>query len=157
MYRFYVNDTYEFELAENDLRHDIKEYEQGRFHVLLNDKSYRAELVHADTAAKTLTIKVNGNTYDIQAEDKYDRLLKKLGFSNLNSQKIDNIKAPMPGLVLKIPIEAGQEIAKGDILLILEAMKMENAIKSPGNGKIKHIKVKEGDAVDKGQVLIELE
>ena len=157
MYKFYINDTYEFELAENDLQHDIQEYEQGRFHILLNDKSYRAELVQADTQAKTLTIKVNGNTYTIQAEDKYDRLLKQLGFSNLNNQKVDNIKAPMPGLVLKIPTEAGQQIEKGDILLILEAMKMENAIKSPGAGTIKHIKVKEGDAVDKGEVLIELE
>ncbi len=157
MYKFYINDTYEFELAENDLQHDIQQYEQGRFHILLNDKSYRAELVQADTQAKTLTIKVNGNTYTIQAEDKYDRLLKQLGFSNLNTQKVDNIKAPMPGLVLKIPVEAGTQIEKGDILLILEAMKMENAIKSPGAGTIKQIKVKEGDAVDKGEVLIELE
>ncbi len=157
MYKFYINDTYEFELGEQDLRHDIEEYEQGRFHIILNDKSYNAELVESDAAAKTLTIKVNNNTYTIQAEDRFDRLLKQLGFSNLNTQKIDNIKAPMPGLVLKIPVGAGEEVDKGDILLILEAMKMENAIKSPGKGTIKHIKVGEGDAVDKGQVLIELE
>jgi len=157
MYKFYINDTYEFELGEQDLRHDIQEYEQGRFHIILNDKSYNAELVESNTIAKTLTIKVNNNTYTIQAEDRFDRLLKQLGFSNLNAQKIDNIKAPMPGLVLKILIEIGQTINKGDTLLILEAMKMENAIKSPGEGVIKHIKVKESDAVDKGQVLIELE
>lgn len=157
MYKFYINDTYEFELGEQDLRHNIEAYEQGRFHIILNDKSYNAELVESDTAAKTLTIKVNNNTYTIQAEDRFDRLLKQLGFSNLNTQKIDNIKAPMPGLVLKISIETGQAINKGDTLLILEAMKMENAIKSPGEGVVKHIKVKEGDAVDKGQILIELE
>lgn len=157
MYKFYINDTYEFELGEQDIQHNIEEYEQGRFHIILNDKSYNAELVESDTATKTLTIKVNNNIYTIQAEDRFDRLLKQLGFSNLNTQKIDNVKAPMPGLVLKIPVGAGQEIAKGDILLILEAMKMENAIKSPGAGTIKHIKVGEGDAVDKGQILIELE
>jgi len=133
MYKFYINDTYEFELDEKDVQADIQEYEEGRFHVILNDTSYRAELVEADTATKTLTIKVNNNTYQIQAEDKFDKLLKQLGFSNLNTQKIDNIKAPMPGLVLKIPTEAGQDINKGDTLLILEAMKMENAIKSPGS------------------------
>lgn len=157
MYKFYINDTYEFELGEQDLQHDIQEYEQGRFHIILNDKSYNAELVESDTATKTLTIKVNNNIYTIQAEDRFDRLLKQLGFSNLNTQKVDNVKAPMPGLVLKIPVKAGEDINKGDILLILEAMKMENAIKSPGTGTIKLIKVKEGDAVDKGQILIELE
>jgi len=157
MYKFYINDTYEFELDEQEIQPDIQEYEQGRFHVILNDISYRAELIEADTNTKTLSVKVNNNIYNIQAEDRFDRLLKQLGFSNLNTQKIDNIKAPMPGLVLKIPTELGQQINKGDTLVILEAMKMENTIKSPGEGTIKHIKVKEGDAVDKGQVLIELE
>ena len=157
MYKFYINDTYEFELDEQEIQPDIQEYEQGRFHVILNDISYRAELIEADTNTKTLSVKVNNNIYNIQAEDRFDRLLKQLGFSNLNTQKIDNIKAPMPGLVLKIPTEIGQQINKEDTLVILEAMKMENTIKSPGEGTIKHIKVKEGDAVDKGQVLIELE
>lgn len=66
------------------------------------------------------------------------------------------IKAPMPGLVLKIMISENQDINEGDSVLILEAMKMENVIKSPGTGKVKIIKVKERDAVEKNEVLVEL-
>jgi biotin carboxyl carrier protein len=63
----------------------------------------------------------------------------------------------MPGLVLNILVEAGQEVSKGDALLILEAMKMENVIKASGDGKVRSVKVKKGDAVDKGLLLVEME
>lgn len=157
MYKFYINDKYEFELGDSALIQDIVEYEKSRFHIILNQRSYVAELIEMDTADKTLIIKVNNSTYTIKAEDRFDRLLEQLGFSNLNTQKVANIKAPMPGLVLKIPIEAGQEVSKGDTLLILEAMKMENVVKAPNDGKIKQIKIGAGDAVTKGQVLVEFE
>lgn len=54
---------------------------------------------------------------------------------------MDNVKAPMPGLVLDILVEAGQSVNKGDNLLILEAMKMENIIKASGNGVVKNINI----------------
>jgi biotin carboxyl carrier protein len=63
----------------------------------------------------------------------------------------------MPGLVLNVLVQAGQEVAKGDALLILEAMKMENVIKASGDGKVKSVKVKQGEAVDKGLLLVEME
>ena len=63
----------------------------------------------------------------------------------------------MPGLVLDIPVEVGQEVEKGEGVLILEAMKMENVIKSAGVGTIKAIHIKQGEAVEKGQLLIEME
>lgn len=72
------------------------------------------------------------------------------------THKVNVIKAPMPGLVLKIMISENQDINEGDSVLILEAMKMENVIKSPGTGKVKIIKVKERDAVEKNEVLVEL-
>ncbi len=157
MYKFFVNDKYEFELTDEQVQQDIVEYENNRFHVMFNNRSYNAELLEVDSSSKTLSIKVNNTIYSIKAEDEYDRLLKKLGFSDMNSRKVSQLKAPMPGLVLKVPVEVGQEIAKDDTLLILEAMKMENVVKSPTAGKIKQVKIKEGDAVNKGQVLIEFE
>ena len=63
----------------------------------------------------------------------------------------------MPGLVLSVEARIGQEVKKGDAVLILEAMKMENVIKSPGEGVIKKILVKQGQAVEKGLVLVELD
>ena len=63
----------------------------------------------------------------------------------------------MPGLVLEVAAEIGQEVKKGDPLLILEAMKMENVIKSMGEGKVKAIHIKQGEALEKGQLMIEME
>ena len=63
----------------------------------------------------------------------------------------------MPGLILEINVEVGQEVVENDPLLILEAMKMENSFVSPRDGKIKSIAVVKGQAVDKGQLLIEFE
>jgi biotin carboxyl carrier protein len=67
------------------------------------------------------------------------------------------IKAPMPGMILKIKKAAGDVLKQGDSLLILEAMKMENEIKSPVSGTIKEINIKEGDAVEKGVELLTIE
>lgn len=63
----------------------------------------------------------------------------------------------MPGAIVKLNVKEGDEINKGDVLLVLEAMKMENEIKATHNCKIKKINVKEKDNVDKGQILITFE
>jgi biotin carboxyl carrier protein len=67
---------------------------------------------------------------------------------------VSDLKAPMPGLVLQILVEPGQEIKKGDKILILEAMKMENAIKAPADAIVAQIHINPGTAVDKNQLLI---
>jgi len=66
------------------------------------------------------------------------------------------IKAPMPGLVLRIQVEAGQQVEKGQALLVLEAMKMENVLKAPASGVVAEIKAVAGAAVEKGEVLIQM-
>ncbi|HEX3386534.1 MAG TPA: acetyl-CoA carboxylase biotin carboxyl carrier protein subunit, partial [Mucilaginibacter sp.] len=87
-------------------------------------------------------------------KDQYDILLDQLGMSSLNSAHISEVKAPMPGLVLKISVKVGDVVKKGDNLFVLEAMKMENIIKSPADVTIRTIRIKPGDKVEKGQVLI---
>jgi biotin carboxyl carrier protein len=104
---------------------------------------------------KTASIKVNGHTYNIAIKDRFDDLLHQLGLDNLQSAKVAELKAPMPGLVLSILVKEGDEIKKGDNLLVLEAMKMENIIKSPADVTIKSIKIKPSDKVEKNQVLIQ--
>ncbi len=123
-------------------------------HIIKDNKSYRCELLKADHEAKEFIAKINGSIYHLKAKDRFDQLLKKLGMENLGTSKVNDIKAPMPGLVLSINSEKGSEIKKGDPVIILEAMKMENTIKSPGDGTIKSIEVKVGDAVEKNQVLV---
>lgn len=134
---------------------DIVEFSPGSFHIIHNKKSYRAEILKADPATKTFTIRVNNSVQTVAVKDKFDLLLEKMGMNTSASSKINNIKAPMPGLIIDLKIKPGDTVNAGDALLILEAMKMENVLKSPGGGTVKNVKVKKGDSVEKGQILIE--
>jgi biotin carboxyl carrier protein len=114
------------------------------------------ELLQKDENGKLLTVKVNGIKRVLELETEMDLLLKKLGMDKLASPKLNQVKAPMPGLVLRILVKDGDEVKKGETLLVLEAMKMENVIKAPADLVVKKITVTEKTAVDKNQVLIEL-
>jgi biotin carboxyl carrier protein len=163
MYKAIVNNkTYEIEQNDQSItvngsafQWDINKVSDGYFHILHDNKSYRAELVNADIATKTITFKINGRNYSVELKDKFDLLLEKMGMNQTAANKVNSIKAPMPGLIIDLKINAGDTVKQGDPLLILEAMKMENILKSPGEGVIKKVKVKKGDNVEKGQVLIE--
>jgi biotin carboxyl carrier protein len=124
------------------------------FHILKDGRSYTAELLDIEADTKTFRIKINGNVHTLQVQDRMDLLLASLGMDQALVQKINDIKAPMPGLILDIKVEVGQEVKKGDPILILEAMKMENIIKSPGDGVVTAIKVNVKQNVEKNQVLV---
>lgn len=143
----------------NDLPFDFDtiQLREGKFHALKDNKSYTIELLKSEPEEKTFTLLVNGTRYQVAVKDKYDDLLKSLGMDNMAARKINELKAPMPGLVLDIRVAEGQEIKKGDALIVLEAMKMENILKSPTDGKVKKISVQKSNAVEKGQVLIHFE
>lgn len=141
-------------LDESPFNWDISPIGPNTFHIIKDSKSYTAEVVQADYQAKTFTFKINGITQTVSVKDRFDLLLDKLGMSNANAQQVNTVKAPMPGLILAIKVQPGQEVKKGDPLMILEAMKMENILKSPGDGVVKEIKVQEQQNVEKNQVLI---
>jgi biotin carboxyl carrier protein len=134
---------------------DVVKISDNYFHIVYQQKSYRAELIKADPSTKTFRYKINGRIYSVELKDKFDLLLEKMGMANAGAGKINNIKAPMPGLIIDLKIKPGDAVKAGDPLLILEAMKMENILKAPGDGTVKNVKVKKGDSVEKGQVMIE--
>lgn len=134
---------------------DLVKMTDGYFHILYQAKSYRAEIIKTDLLTKSITIKINGRSFVVELKDKFDLLLEKMGMNNASGSKVNNIKAPMPGLIIDLKVKAGDAVQAGHPLLILEAMKMENIIKSPGSGTIKNVRVKKGDSVEKGQVLLE--
>ena len=134
---------------------DILNVGNQEYHLLLNNRSYNILLVKADYSEKKLTVKVNGKKYTLDVKDKYYELLHNLGLDNIASKKINDIKAPMPGMVLNILVGEGQAVKKGDSLLVLEAMKMENVLKSPTDGVIKKVVATKGNAVEKNQLLIQ--
>ena len=139
----------------NDFSWDSVTLRNGVFHIVKDNVSYNAEVVNANHAEKSFAIKVNGVVYELSVKDKYDELLEKMGIDPLAGSKVSELKAPMPGLVLNVMQGAGNEVKKGDPLLVLEAMKMENVIKSPADGVIKKVAVETGTAVEKNEVLIE--
>ncbi|MBC7398762.1 MAG: biotin attachment protein [Mucilaginibacter sp.] len=164
MYQLKVNDKFDYAIEKNGdelvinnnkVKADIKQLSPLTWHVIEQLQSYNVEVVSFDKTLKTAQIKVNNNIYSITAKDQFDVLLEKMGLYGLATAKISELKAPMPGLVLKVFVEEGATIQKGDSLFILEAMKMENIIKSPVDTVVKSIKIKPGDKVEKGQILLQ--
>ena len=106
---------------------------------------------------KTFTLKINGQLLKLNAKDHYDLLLEQMGMSAANTAKALKLNAPMPGKVLDVMVQPGQTVAKGEGLLILEAMKMENMLKADQDGTVKSVNVSVGDAVEKNNILIDFE
>lgn len=163
MYKIKVNEQQTIDTAltngkltigNEDAEMDIRELGNGSYHIIHNLASYNAEVVSFDRATKSAEIKVNGHIYNVSAKDQFDLLLEQLGMSVNDAAKVSDLKAPMPGLVLKIFVNEGDEVKKGDNLFVLEAMKMENIIKAPADVVVKATKIKPGDKVEKGQVLM---
>jgi biotin carboxyl carrier protein len=156
-YLIKVNEA-EFDLSKDDVAAlDMQNLGVASFHVLKDNKSYDVQVIAENLQERRLTIAVNGNKYVIKISDQYDQLVQKMGLLSNTSQKAKNILAPMPGLIMDVMVQAGQEIVEGTPLLVLSAMKMENQILSQGGGTIKSIAIKVGDTVDKGQLIIEME
>lgn len=136
---------------------DWQQIGENKFHVIYKNGSYTVELLDKNETGKEFTIAVNGIKHQLSASDEFDELLKKLGLDKLASNKVNDIKAPMPGMVLRIQVKEGDAIKKGDSILVLEAMKMENVIKAAGDGVVKKINISEKTVVEKNQVMVVLE
>ena len=157
-YNVKVNNTFDFDLIHNEVKElNVTKVNNSTFHILNKNKAFVAKIIHTDFDAKLYTIRINSNIYKVKIDNPLDQLIKELGFSAGSSKKLNNIKAPMPGIIIGIEVKEGDQIKEGDTMLILEAMKMENAILSSKNATVKSILVKNGDTVEKNKLLIELE
>ncbi|CAN5597271.1 acetyl-CoA carboxylase biotin carboxyl carrier protein subunit [soil metagenome] len=160
-----VNGTITLELAQKggktvingkEQSFDLKTLKPGTYHLLVEGRSYTIDVVSSDKTEKKHELIINGKKVNVQLRDRYDDLLHELGLDAVAGARVGDLKAPMPGLVVDIPVSEGQRVMKGDTLLILEAMKMENTLKAIVDATIKKIVVKKGQAVDKNEVLIQL-
>ncbi len=115
------------------------------------------EILDINFDLKIIKVRHNHSTHSIQFKNDLDLTLDKMGIKRTFEALNTNIKAPMPGKVLDVMVESGEKIEKGQPLLILEAMKMENVLKAEGVGTIKSILVSQLESVESGQLLIELE
>lgn len=149
------NNTISGTLNGKEFNADIIKIRDDVYHLLKDNISFNLEIVKHVPEEKKLVVKINNTTYTLDIKDKYDDLLHSLGLDSLATKKVNDIKAPMPGMVLNILVTEGQEVKKGDPLIVLEAMKMENILKSPTDGVIKKIAINKGIAVEKNQILIQ--
>jgi len=124
------------------------------YSILVGNKSYEMEVQRNETG---IVLHYRGETFECFVEDERTTRLKTTMGKTSSPILVKEILAPMPGLIVAIEVEAGQTVKKGNGLLIIEAMKMENEIKAPCEATIKEIKIKEKQVVDKNQVLVLLE
>ncbi len=120
------------------------------YSLIVDGQSYE---VFVDWSEGTFYVMLEGERHAIRVEDERVRMLTRLGGKAQPKPDEVLVKAPMPGLVVKILADAGTEVKTGDALLILEAMKMENEIRAPQPGTIKAIRITPGRKVEKDEVL----
>lgn len=134
---------------------DVSEISANNWSVI-DEKGNSFSIVLDDYSpdSKKYTFKIAGQAIEVTEQSQFDLLLKELGISSGGTKKLKEIKAPMPGLVLNVLVSEGQEVSEGDIIVILEAMKMENVIKSSTGARVKSIRVNKGDTIDKGGVMV---
>lgn len=115
------------------------------------------EVLAVDIHTKTMTIRHNHSTHDLIFKNELDLVLDKMGIKRAAENVNADIKAPMPGKVIDVVVKEGDVVTKGDAILILEAMKMENVLKADSDCVIKKVLVASSVSVEKNQVLVELE
>jgi biotin carboxyl carrier protein len=156
-FTLHVDNQYEFSSnAESIEAFDLVSDGPDSWHILQDGKAFRARLESINPQTKELVLVINGTRHQVRVKDELDLLVDKLGFSTAAVQTVREINAPMPGLVFDILVVPDQTISKGESLLILEAMKMENVLKAPADAVVEAVLVQKGQAVEKGQLLIRM-
>jgi biotin carboxyl carrier protein len=125
--------------------------DQPVFSLLVNGKSYEA---YVYPAGREWQILLQGRSYPSLVEDERERRLRIASGSRVGERAEFHLKAPMPGLVVSMPVNEGEEVQAGDVLIILESMKMQNELRSPRPGKVTRVRVEIGDRVEQHQTML---
>jgi biotin carboxyl carrier protein len=125
--------------------------DQPVYSMIVDGKSYEAYMYPSDEGWQVL---LQGRLYSAVVEDEREKRLRAAAGGRVADRGDFHLKAPMPGLVVSIPVGEGQEIQKGEVLLILESMKMQNELKAPRSGRVARLRVKVGDSVEQRQTLL---
>lgn len=132
---------------------DLVRLSNNRYSLIIGGRSHE---IGVEYLSDGYAVSHGSRSANFRVEDyELARIKKAAGIKDVEAVK--NVTAPMPGLIVGIQCAIGDEVKKGQSLLVMEAMKMENDLKSPLSGKIKAINISPRQSVDKGQVLIEFE
>lgn len=154
--------SYDLELDDRHVTVDGERVEavleavsEHAFSLIIDGKSWPVTIEPAPDG--TVYVTIDGRRIDVQVHDERALLMEAYGLAATAAAEEVELRAPMPGLVLRVQVAGGDEVEEGQSLLVLEAMKMENELRAPASGHIKAVHVAEGEAVDKGALLIEFE
>ena len=144
---------YRIAVDGNEFLVDGKKTGRTNYSLIVDNRSFEIEVDNAEDEYRVL---VDGRNYHVNLVD--ERRVRVGGAqSELQLQGRQKVSVPMPGKVIAVLVSVGDSVEKGQGLVIVEAMKMENEVRSPVAGEIKEIKVKPGDAVEGGAVLVIVE
>jgi len=124
---------------------------QPVYSLIVDGKSHESYVAPGDQNWQVL---IRGRLYPVTVEDEREKRLRSAAGGGVAETGEFLLRAPMPGLVVAIPVAEGQEIKKGQVILILESMKMQNELKSPRDGIMGRIRVRPGETVEQKQTLL---
>jgi biotin carboxyl carrier protein len=140
----------------NEINYDFKFINENVLILRINDKNYFLTLSGND-GNNFIEVNLESKTYRLSCKSELEVMSDEISGNKAGDKIKKEIQSPMPGIIKSLNVKEGQKIAKGDILLVLEAMKMENEIKAAGEGIIKKVRVEVMSSVEKNELLIELE
>jgi acetyl/propionyl-CoA carboxylase alpha subunit len=121
--------------------------------LLVDNRSYEILIEPHGDALKVL---LEGRLYNVRVEDEERHRLSKLVRPHVTPQEDLPVQTPMPGMVVSVAVKSHQRVTTGDLLVVLESMKMENELRAPRDGVVRALSVAAGDLVEAGQVLLML-
>lgn len=127
---------------------------QPVFSLILDGKSYESFVYQGEEDWEVL---LRGRQFQVKVEDERDKRLRAAAGGGVAEGGEFHLKAPMPGLVVTVLVEEGQQVKKGQVLLILESMKMQNELKAPRDGMVDRIRVKAGESVEQKQTMLSVQ
>ena len=125
--------------------------DQPVFSLVVNGKSVEAHVYPNEDLWQVL---FHGTLFTARVEDEREKRLRASLAGRVAEHEDFHLRAPMPGMVVSIPVQDGQFIKKGDVLVILESMKMQNELRSPRDGKVTRVRVKGGDRVEQKETML---
>ncbi len=143
------------EIGDHRIKYELTKLDNSRYLLRSGTRLFQLRDVHVQD--NELQFSFNGKLMKAVIRDEQMLLLDRLGFKVNAKSGEGKLSAPMPGKIVSVQVEEGQEVNLGDPVIILEAMKMENELKAPAAGKVAKIHVNDGDSVEKNHVLLEIE
>lgn len=121
------------------------------YSLIVNGESYEGYVYPTEEGWQVLLL---GHFYEVRVEDEREKRLHAAAAASLQAGDECTLKAPMPGLVVAVPVSAGQAVEKDQVLLVLESMKMQNELRAPFAGTVAQVRVEAGESVQQKQILM---